>query len=392
MDGKTGLIPRFRRAIRPLWAVTLLLPALAFGQDTSPQTLHHFQLLEEALPRYQMLAAQPELTQLPALPDRALKLGDSYTGSGALRRLFIATGDLTATDAPVPDDSLDETLVAAIQHFQERHGLETDGVLGPRTWRALTTPMSQRVHQIERTLQRWRELPPNPYRRAIFVNIPRFRLYAITSMQDSEAFMLQINVVVGRTIEDLRTPTFVADLTHVIFRPYWEVPRKIAMQELLPAARANPDYLSSHHYELVSAAGTVVPANAINLDALAAGKLRLRQRPGEDNALGAVKFMMPNPYDVYLHDTPARALFTRSSRAYSHGCVRVGEPAALAEFVLQDDATWTRERIEAAMRGTEPQRVNLSEPIRVYFVYGTAIAREDGSVLFLDDLYGLEKR
>jgi murein L,D-transpeptidase YcbB/YkuD len=386
------LIPRRRRSLGLLWVAALMLPALAGAQEASPQTLQHFLLLEQALPRYQALASQPALTQLPALPGRSLKPGDTYAGNAALRRLLVATGDLTVTQAPEPDVTLDETLVAAIQHFQERHGLETDGVLGPRTWRALTTPMSQRVHQIERTLQRWRELPPNPYRRAIFVNIPRFRLYAITSMQDSEASMLQINVVVGRTIEDLHTPTFVADLTHVIFRPYWEVPRKITMQELLPAARANPDYLTSHHYELVSAAGAVVPENAANLAALAAGRLRLRQRPGEDNALGAVKFMMPNPYDVYLHDTPARALFTRVTRAYSHGCVRVGDPAALAEFVLQDDATWTRERIEEAMRGTEPLRVNLSEPIRVYFVYGTAIAREDGSVLFLDDLYGLEKR
>ncbi len=385
-------MPRHHRSFRLLWAAALLLPALACAQGTSPQTLQHFLLLEQALPRYQLLASQPALTQLPAMPSRSLKPGDTYAGNAALRRLLIATGDLTVTETPEPDVTLDENLVTAIQRFQERHGLETDGVLGPRTWRALTTPLSQRVHQIERTLQRWRELPPNPYRRAIFVNIPRFRLYAITSMQDSEAAMLQINVVVGRTIENLHTPTFVADLTHVIFRPYWEVPRKIAMQELLPAARANPGYLSSHHYELVSATGAVVPQSAANLAALAAGSLRLRQRPGEDNALGAVKFMMPNPYDVYLHDTPARALFTRTTRAYSHGCVRVADPAALAEFVLQDDATWTHERIEQAMAGTEPLRVNLSEPIRVYFVYGTAIAREDGSVLFLDDLYGLERR
>lgn len=380
-----------RHTIVTLWAAACLLPAVVAAQAASPQTLHHFLLLEQALPRYQMLASQPGLTQLPALPGHSVKPRESYAGSAALRRLLIAVGDLPAADATAPDNTLDENLVAGIRRFQERHGLATDGVLGQQTWRVMTTPLTQRVHQIERTLQRWRELPPNPYRRAIFVNIPRFRLYAINSMQDSEANMLQIDVVVGKVIKDLRTPTFVADLTHVIFRPYWDVPRKIAMKELLPAARANPAYLADHHYELVSPNGTVVPESAANLAALAAGTLRIRQRPGDDNALGAVKFMMPNAHDVYLHDTPARSLFAQVTRAYSHGCVRVGKPAVLAEFVLQDDPAWTPERIAQAMRGTESMRVNLREPIRVYFVYGTALAREDGSVLFLDDLYGLEK-
>jgi murein L,D-transpeptidase YcbB/YkuD len=353
--------------------------------------MRHFLLLEQALPRYQQLASQPGLTQLPALPGRSIKPGEPWSGSQALRRLLVAVGDLPAAAGAAPGSTLDEDLVAGIRHFQERHGLAADGVLGQRTLRALTTPLSQRVHQIERTLQRWRELPANPYRRAIFVNIPRFRLYGIDAMQDSEASMLQIDVVVGKAIEDLRTPTFVADLTHLIFRPYWEVPRTITLKELLPAARANPAYLSGHHYELVSPTGAVVPEDSASLAALAAGALRVRQRPGDDNALGAVKFLMPNPHDVYLHDTPARALFSQVTRAYSHGCVRVGDPVALAEFVLGDETGWTRERILQAMQGTEPLRVNLGEPIRVYFVYGTAIAREDGSVLFLEDLYGLEK-
>jgi murein L,D-transpeptidase YcbB/YkuD len=383
---------RIRRAARLLWAAACLLPAVASAQGTSPQTLRHFLLLEQALPRYQQLATLPGLTQLPALPGRSIKPGESWDGSQALRRLLIAVGDLPAAEGVAPDHTLDENLVAGIRRFQERHGLAPDGVLGQQTLRAMTTPLTQRVHQIERTLQRWRELPANPYRRAIFVNIPRFRLYAMQSMHDSESAMLQIDVVVGKAIEDLRTPIFVADLTHLIFRPYWEVPRKITVKELLPAARANPAYLADHHYELVSPAGAVVPENAANLAALAAGTLRLRQRPGEDNALGSVKFLMPNSHDVYLHDTPARTLFSQVTRAYSHGCVRVGDPVALAEFVLRGDVSWTRERIVQAMQGTDPLRVDLAEPIRVYFVYGTAIAREDGSVLFLNDLYGLEKR
>src|SRR5690606_14281801 len=227
--------------------------------------------------------------------------------------------------------------------------------------------------------------------RAIFVNIPRFRLYAMDSMSASTAQMLRLDVVVGRAVERLRTPTFVADLTHVIFRPYWDVPRSIALAEILPAVRANPGYLDAHHYELVNAAGQVVPHAPANIEALATGALRVRQRPGADNALGAVKFMLPNEHNVYLHDTPARALFARSRRDFSHGCIRLGDPAALAQFVLQDDPAWTATRITEAMARTTPLRVNLAEPVRVYIVYGTAIAREDGTVLFLDDLYGLER-
>lgn len=373
--------------------------AAAALPGTSPQSMPHYVLLENALPRYRELAARPALTQLPALPRRSLKQGDSWEGLPALRTLLTALGDLSETGAAqpaaVPDATpvatLDATLVEALQRFQERHGLEADGVLGPSTWRALTTPLSQRVRQIERTLARWRELPPNPHSRAIFVNIPRFRLYATSSMTGSEADMLRIDVVVGRTLRDLRTPTFTADMTHVVFRPYWEVPRSIARNEILPAARRDIGHLARNHYELVDGSGRIVTATPEALEQLAAGKLRLRQKPGPDNALGSVKFMLPNAYNVYLHDTPARTLFTRPQRAFSHGCIRVADPFALARFALQDEEGWTPARIAEAMRGDRTLQVNLAEPIRVYIVYGTAIARADGSVLFLEDIYGLER-
>lgn len=373
--------------------------AAAALPGTSPQSMPHYVLLENALPRYRELAARPALTQLPALPRPSLKQGDSWEGLPALRTLLTALGDLSETGAAqpaaVPDATpvatLDATLVEALQRFQERHGLEADGVLGPSTWRALTTPLSQRVRQIERTLARWRELPPNPHSRAIFVNIPRFRLYATSSMTGSEADMLRIDVVVGRTLRDLRTPTFTADMTHVVFRPYWEVPRSIARNEILPAARRDIGHLARNHYELVDGSGRIVTATPEALEQLAAGKLRLRQKPGPDNALGSVKFMLPNAYNVYLHDTPARTLFTRPQRAFSHGCIRVADPFALARFALQDEEGWTPARIAEAMRGDRTLQVNLAEPIRVYIVYGTAIARADGSVLFLEDIYGLER-
>src|SRR6185369_7494412 len=164
-----------------------------------------------------------------------------------------------------------------------------------------------------------------------------------------EASLLAMDVIVGRVIEKLRTPTFSADLTHVIFRPYWEVPRSILLAELLPAARRDPHYFSSRHYELVDRGGAAVPYSPQQLDRLASGSLRVRQLPGDDNALGEVKFMLPNPHGVYLHDTPERALFASPARAFSHGCIRVADPARLAAWLLKDDATWTTERIATAM-------------------------------------------
>jgi murein L,D-transpeptidase YcbB/YkuD len=286
---------------------------------------------------------------------------------------------------------LDESTIAALRRFQERHGLQQDGVLGRATWRALTTPLSARLRQIDRTLARWRSLPANPHRRAIFINIPRFRLYAMNAADDREASMLQMDVVVGRTVEKLRTPVFTADLTHLIFRPYWDVPRSITLAETIPAARRDPSYFGRNNFELVDRAGSVVPYSAQQLDALAQGTLRVRQRPGPGNALGAVKFVLPNPSGVYLHDTPERGLFAHPVRAFSHGCIRVADPAALAQWLLGEDAGWTRARVDTELQRTDPLQVNLAEAVPVYIVYGTAIAREDGSVLFLDDLYGLER-
>jgi murein L,D-transpeptidase YcbB/YkuD len=365
----------------------------ASAEGMSPQSMSHYTLLQRALPRYQDLARQPALTQLPILPRRALRPGETYEGAARLRTLLAAVGDLPST--AVAEDTalstLDAQLVTALKRFQERHGLEQDGILGPGTWRALTTPMAARVHQIEQTLARWRSLPPNPYSRAIFINIPRFRLYAMNGMNDRETSLLQMDVVVGRVVEKLHTPVFSADLTHLIFRPYWDVPRSITLAEILPAARKDPTYFARKDFELVDGQGQIVARPEDHLAGLESGALRVRQRPGQNNALGAVKFMFPNKNNVYLHDTPDRQLFARTTRAFSHGCIRVAEPAALAQWLLNSDLAWTAERIAEVMDRKEPLQVDLSEPVRVYIVYGTAIAREDGTVLFLNDLYGLDK-
>jgi murein L,D-transpeptidase YcbB/YkuD len=375
---------------RWLAALMGLLIACSSVAQMLPTSMPHYRLLQQALVHYRALAADATLTQLPPLPRRAVRSGEAYEGSDALRRLLEAMGDMPPPQQSRQPAVLDSPLADALRNFQRRHGLMEDGVLGPATWRALTTPLTHRVNQIERTLQRWEQLPPNPGTRTLFINIPQFRLIGLHSAEDSEAQMLRMDVVVGRNERGLRTPTMITELTDVVFHPYWEVPASITRRELLPLMRSNPAYLQDHHMEIVAANGSLLPANAEALEALASGRARIRQRPGKDNALGRVKFILTDDMAIFLHDTPATALFARPRRAFSHGCVRVADPVALAQFALQDDPTWPLERIQAMMDGDETLRVKLPAPIRVYVVYGTALALENGEVRFFDDVYGLD--
>jgi murein L,D-transpeptidase YcbB/YkuD len=259
----------------------------------------------------------------------------------------------------------------------------------------LSAPYGRRIRQIELTLERWRWLPEfdTP---PLIVNIPQFRLFAFQTTRDLKSEILQMDVIVGRTFKKLQTPVFAADLKYVIFRPYWDVPYSITQHEMLPELRKNPDFLRKQHLEIADGQGDSAPVvqfSQQNLERLAAGKLRLRQQPGEDNALGLIKFMLPNSYNVYLHSTPAHRLFSQPRRAFSHGCIRVSDPTALASYVLRNaQGVWTPESIDAAMHGADTLRVNLKTPIRVLILYGTALATEDGTIMFFDDIYGHDRR
>ncbi len=284
---------------------------------------------------------------------------------------------------------------ALLKQALARYQLLATGQAVPTRAELQSAPYEGRIRQIELTLERWRWLPAfqTP---PIIVNIPQFRLFAFDSTQDLKAQMLQMDVIVGGTFPKLRTPVFAADLKYVIFRPYWDVPYDIAQKEMLPKLRRNPDFGEKQHLELVHGPedrARVVPFSAANLKLLAAGKLRLRQRPGPDNALGLIKFMLPNSYNVYLHSTPAHGLFNRAHRAFSHGCIRVSDPVALADHVLRNAAeTWTPAAITAAMNGSDTFRVDLKTPIQVLILYATAFATEGGAVQFFDDIYGYDRR
>jgi len=359
---------------------------------------YHYVLLKSALLRYRLLATQPGLTQLPAPGRKVPYPGDHYPGVPALRRLLLALGDLPAGEIPAGADTaelkLDPYLVTALKRFQQRHGLQPDGALGALTFAALTTPMAQRVRQIELTLERWRWLPAldTP---PIIVNIPQFQLFALRTTADRVADIEQMPVIVGKSYPRTQTPVFVGALKYVIFRPFWDIPHDITVHEVLPQWRAHPDYLSRNHFEIVRgdeviAEQSLTPAV---LAGLTTGTLRLRQRPGDDNALGPIKFVFPNAHDVYLHGTPVHQLFAQSRRAFSHGCIRVADPVALAAYVLRDTpGQWTTQKIMAAMQGSQSLRVNLAQPIKVMILYGTALATEAGPVDFFDDVYGNDQR
>jgi len=356
---------------------------------------HHYALLKGALTKYLDLAQHPELKNLPAIGG-SLKPGDAYAGAPALRRLLVTLGDLPAGSAAAAEDTtFSPELSDGVRAFQQRHGIAPDGVLGKSTFNVLTTSFAKRVRQIDLTLERWRWLPPfeTP---PIIVNIPQFRLFAFRTTEDRVADLLQMDVIVGKTYPRTQTPVFESDMRYVVFRPYWDIPPSILRNEMLPKIRANPGYLAAQRLQIVNGQGDnspVVPPSPAAIEGLAAGKLRLRQMPGEDNALGLVKFMFPNTYNVYLHSTPAHRLFKESVRAFSHGCIRVSDPLALATYVMRDEpGGWTREKIDATMSGSTTVRVNLEHPIRVLILYGTALATEAGPILFFDDLYGLDRK
>lgn len=350
--------------------------------------------LKQVLARYRHM--RTDLTTLPAPLAATVRAGDSYAGAEKLRWLLAEAGDAPAPrDDPAAEFIYDADLAAGVMRFQRRHGLEPDGVVGRKTFAALTVPLSQRIRQIELTLERWRWLPDiDPP--AVIVNVPQFALYALPDPSDSPAGSQpsRIPVIVGQSAR--QTPVFDSEIVSVIFRPYWNVPESILHEELLPLMAGDPGYLAHHDMEIVRGDGDdaeVLPNDAASIVALRAGRARLRQRPGPKNALGLIKFVLPNPYAVFLHSTPDTQLFSREQRALSHGCIRVSDASALAAYLLKDTpGDWTADAIEAATCGETTFAVHLARPVPVFILYGTVVVDTDGAVLFFNDVYGYDRR
>jgi murein L,D-transpeptidase YcbB/YkuD len=350
--------------------------------------------LRGVLAAYRRNAAAGEPPAVPALAGTVKKVtsGQAWAGTATLAARLRALGDLPA-DAPAPVlragvPVYGGALVDAVKRFQERHALEADGVIGAGTIDRLNVTLAARVRQIELAMERERWLPEMRRAPYLFVNVPLFRLWAYDPDRPDEP--LRMNVVVGKSAGHA-TPIFIDEMEYVIFRPYWNPPPSIVRSEIVPKARRDAAYLDRENLEIVASGSPTaapLPPTPANLDNVLRGKLTIRQKPGPKNALGLAKFIFPNAENVYMHGTPAQQLFSRARRDFSHGCIRLEDPARLAEWVLRDDPQWTRERIVAAMNGEAPTQVNLKERLRVILFYDTAYVDSHGVVHFADDYYG----
>lgn len=341
----------------------------------------------QALNVYLELAGKDDGEQLPAVT-KAIAPGDVYPGVPRLIRLLTLVGDLPAGASVVADGNVYQgALVDAVKNFQRRHGRDPDGRIDARTLADLNVPLSRQVRQMQLTLERWRWLPLEYGKSPIIANIPEFRLRAY---DQNFKIALSMNVVVGKAF-DHNTPVFSNTMQYVVFRPYWSVPYSIARAEFFPRIVKDPDYLNKKGFEVVDSRQDVVGSGTVTgdeLEQLRAGKLFVRQKPGPKNSLGLVKFIFPNNYNIYMHDTPEQELFSKSRRDFSHGCIRLERPADVAVWVLRDNPGWNTDHVRAAMNGTATQQVNLAHPIPVLILYATVIVTEDGQVHFYDDIYG----
>jgi L,D-transpeptidase YcbB len=340
-----------------------------------------------ALQKYMAYAKQYDGKPLPVI-QKTVAPGDTYAGVPQMIVLLRLVGDLPA-DANVPADSTvyQAPLVDAVKNFQRRHGRTVDGKITAQTVADMNVPLSARVQQMQLTLESWRWLPVGLHSAPIVANIPEFRLRAY---DENFKVALTMNVVVGKAY-DHDTPAFEDNMQYVIFRPFWNVPYSISKSEYLPKLAKDPDYLAKKGLQVVDSNQQVVASGAVSSDVLQqlrSGKLFVQQPPGPKNALGLVKFIFPNDYSVYMHDTPAQEFFAKTRRDFSHGCIRLEKPADLAVWVLRDNPGWDAARVRAAMDGSATQQVNLAHPIPVLIVYGTVTVTEDGVVHFYDDIYG----
>ena len=339
--------------------------------------------LKKALARYREIADKGGWPEIPDGPKMAV--GDSGDRVQLLRERLLSTGDLITAD-PENENYFDRELESTVKSFQKRHGLDVDGKVGARTLEALNIPAQKRINMIIINLERWRWLPQDLGSPNIQVNIANFEL----DLYEDDTSALDMRVIVGRTYR--RTPVFSDNMTYLVLCPHWNVPNNIAVQDVLLDVKKDPEYLSRLGIKVLQGWGAdmkIVDPATINWAEMNAQNFnfRFRQDPGPLNALGQIKFMFPNKFNVYLHDTPTRGLFAKTSRDFSSGCIRIEKPIELAEYVLKGDSLWTRETILRGIKKNIEQTVKLPLPIPVHMLYWTAWVSPDGAVNFRNDIY-----
>jgi len=352
-------------------------------QNLSP---HHqaYLNLQSALKKYRELAAKNESFHMPA--GESLRYGASHERVRMLRNRLIFLGDLKATETPNPA-FFDRDLKKAVKRFQFRHGLSVDGIAGSQTVAAMKIPVRKRLHQIELNMERWRWLPRDLGNKYILVNIANFKMSAVEGGRP----IMEMRVVVGKTYR--KTPVFSGKMQYLVINPFWNIPTKLAVKDLAPKVCSNLAYLAAKHIKVYKNwqhdSSEIDPAliSWCNLTPKSYFPYKLQQTSGPYNLLGKIKFIFPNKYAVYLHDTPNKSLFDKSLRDFSSGCIRLEKPYSLAEFLLKSNPRWTKEAILDLLESSRRKNIFLNEHVPVYIVYITAWADNNGVVHFRNDVY-----
>jgi murein L,D-transpeptidase YcbB/YkuD len=319
--------------------------------------------LKDQLARYVEIAKKGGWPQVNA-SKKIYKKGVTAPEIASIKKRLFVTGDLSVNDT---SQVFNDTLVMAVNNFRIRHGYKPTGMISDSVIKEMNVPVLQRIEQLLMNMDRMRWMAIEPKGNLIVINIPEFELHLIEGKQK----VFDMDVVVGK--EGHNTMMFNGDLNQVVFCPYWNVPSSIVTNEILPDMEKHPGYLEKENMEITG-----------NEDGIPV----IRQRPGPKNALGKVKFLFPNSFNIYLHDTPQKSLFEKDKRAYSHGCIRVREPEKLAEYVLRNQTEWTPEKINEAMNADQEKFVKVKNPIPVVITYYTAWVDENGQLNFREDIYG----
>lgn len=348
-----------------LLAASLLLSLGVFSRYLSVPVTSPAERLQQEIQRYHQIE-QSGGWQKISLGKKVYKVGESAAAIVQLKKRLQTTGDYTADDfSPLFTPQLE----ASVRKVQRQFGFQQNGIVDAALIQALNVPVEKRREQLQVNLQRLQTVAVPASGKRIVVNIPEYKMH----VYEGDNHVFEMNVVVGK--ESSRTETFDDELTHIVFSPYWNVPASIVKNEILPAMKRKRNYLSANGYEITGYEG---------------GLPVIRQKPGRNNSLGQVKFLFPNHHAIYFHDTPAKTLFRNRTRAYSHGCVRLEEPAKLAEYLLKDSPEWTPSSISKAMNSEREQWVKLSSPVAVQMTYFTAWIDWQGELNFRDDVYNLD--
>lgn len=345
----------------------IIKSSLSRSNSEESPFLEQYDQLKKHLKKYHELDKTTSYFKIK--PEKtAYKLGDNSEVVKLIKKRLVDLDDLQDKN---PSEIFDAQLEDAVKQFQKRHGLLDDGIVGKGTLAELNVPYEQRIKQLIVNMERLRWMPENQNSDYIVVNIPDFKLHVFSQNQ----FQWSCKVVVGKVMN--KTVVFNADLKHVVFSPYWNIPKSIVKNEILKDIRKDPYYLEKNQMEIT---------------AYREGLPEIRQKPGPLNALGKVKFLFPNSYNIYLHDTPSKSLFNEPVRAFSHGCIRVSEPFKLAQFLLRNDAEWDDTAIQTAMEAGNEKYVNLTDKVSVFIVYFTTFVDSEGRINFRKDIYARDQR